>query len=88
MRMGLACTAWTERNDILATLDPFASRQFQHLHLVELGDGGEVEAVESLDDREPGRLDAALDLAAIPFDHLPFGKPGEVSDMIDALGGA
>jgi hypothetical protein len=36
----------------------------------------------------PGRLDAALDLAAVPFDHLAFGKPGEVSDMIDALRGA
>jgi hypothetical protein len=69
-------------------LDPFATRQFQHLHLVELWDGGEVEAVQAFDDREPCRLDAALDLAAVPFDHLPFGKPGEVSDMIDALGGA
>jgi hypothetical protein len=62
--------------------------QFQHLHLVELGDGGEVEAVQAFDDGEFGPLDAALDLAAIPFDHLPFGKPEQVSDMIDTLCGA
>ena len=86
--MGLARAAGTKRNDILAPLDPLATGQFQHLHLVELGDGGEVEAVQAFDDREPCRLDPALDLAALPFDHLPFGKPGEVSDMIDALGGA
>ena len=86
--MGLARAAWAERDDVLAALDPFAARQFQHLHLVELGDGGEVEAVQAFDDREPCRLDAALDLAAIAFDHLQFGEPGEVSNMIDALGGA
>lgn len=56
--------------------------------LVELLDGGEVKAVEALDDWQPCCLDAALDLAAVSLDHLPFGKPGEVSDMIDALGGA
>jgi|UPI00064842CB hypothetical protein len=27
-------------------------------------------------------------LAAIPFDHLPFGKPEQVPDMIDTLCGA
>jgi hypothetical protein len=86
--MCFARAAGTERNDILPPLDPFASCQFQHLHLVELGDGGEVEAVEAFDDGEFRRLDAALDLAAIAFDHLPLAKSEEVSDMIDALGGA
>jgi hypothetical protein len=44
--------------------------QFQHLHLVELRDRLEVEAVEALDDRELRRLDAALDHAPIAVDHL------------------
>src|SRR3546814_19226387 len=86
--MSLARAAGTERDDILAPLDPFATRQFQHLHLVELRDGGKVEAVETFDDRELRRLDAAFDLAAVALDHLPFGKPGQIADMIDALGGA
>ena len=50
--MGLARTAGTERNDVLASFDPFAAGQFQHLHPVELRDGGEVEAVEAFDNRE------------------------------------
>src|SRR3546814_13028584 len=85
--MSLARAAGTERDDILAPLDPFATRQFQHLHLVELRDGGKVEAVETFYDRELRRLDAAFDLAAVALDHLPFGKPGQIADMIDALGG-
>src|SRR5690606_41886874 len=85
--MGLACATGTKGDDVLAPLDPFAARQLQHLHLVELRNGGEVEAVEAFDDRELGRLDAAFDLASIPFDHLPLGKPGEVSDMIDVFCG-
>ena len=88
IRQGLARAAGAERDDVLPALDPFATGQIQNLHLVELRDGGKVEAVEAFDDREPGRLDPALDLAAVPLDHLPLGKPGQVSDMVDTLGGA
>src|SRR5690606_33799396 len=80
--MRLAGSAGTKSNDVLAPLDPFASRQFQHLHLVQLRYGGKVEAIQAFDDREFGRLDPAFDLAAIAFDHLPLGKPEEISDMI------
>lgn len=73
--MRLAHAAWAESNDVLASLARFAACHFQHLHLVELGDGGEVEAVEAFDDREFGRLDAAFDRTPIAFDHLPLGKP-------------
>ena len=48
----LARAAGTKSYDVLTALDPFAARQFQHLHLVELRYGGEVEAVEAFDDRE------------------------------------
>lgn len=37
-----------EGDDILALLDPFPAGEFQDLHLVELGDRPEVEAVEAL----------------------------------------
>src|SRR5690606_9169400 len=86
--MRLAGSTGAERNDVLAALDPFTAGQFQHLHLVELRNGGEVEAIEAFDDREFGRLDPTFNLAAVPFDHLPFGKPEQIADMIDAFGGA
>lgn len=86
--MRLARAAGTESNDVLASLDPLASGQLQHLHLVELRDSGEVETVEAFDDREFGRLDPAIDLSAIAFDHLPLTKSEQISDMIDAFGGA
>jgi len=82
----LARAAWAKGNDVLAPLDPFAAGQFQHLHLVELRDGAEVEAVEAFDRGEFGGLDAALDHPPLPVDQLQFNKPGEVSDMIHAFG--
>src|SRR3546814_1668187 len=85
--MPLSRAAGAKRNDVLASLDPLTSGQFQYLHLVELRDGGEVETIKAFGDREFGGLDPTFDLAAIPFDHLPFGKPEQVSDVIDAFGG-
>jgi hypothetical protein len=54
--MGLARAAGTKRNDILAPLDPFATGQFQHLHLVEPVNGDKIEAVQAFDDQELGGL--------------------------------
>src|SRR3546814_20689778 len=85
--MRLSRAAGAKRNDVLASLDPLTSGQFQYLHLVELRDGGEVETIKAFGDREFGGLDPTFDLAAIPFDHLPFGKPEQVSAVIDAFGG-
>src|SRR5690606_2582751 len=86
--MSFARATGAERDDVLAALDPFTARQFQYLHLVELRNGGEVEAVEAFDDRELRRLDTAFDLAAVPLDHLPLGKTSKVSDMVHAFGRA
>jgi len=74
--------------DILPAFDPFAARQFQHQHLVEPGDGGEVEAVEAFRHREPGGLDAPLHHAALAVDQLHLDQPGEVAHMVHALQGA
>ena len=65
--MGLAGSAVAERDDILTTLDVFASRQLQNQHLVERCDGLEVEA-----DPLPGRACAAC-LRGEAFDG---GEPG------------
>src|SRR5690606_20638392 len=61
------------------------TRQFEHLHLVELRNGGKVEAVEALGGREPRGLDPALDHPAFPVDQFQFDKPSKVADMIYAL---
>lgn len=58
--MGLDRATGAKGDDVLRPLDPFTVCQFQHLHLVQLRDGGKVEAVEAFEDSEPGRLDAAL----------------------------
>jgi len=84
----LAGAARTKRDDILSALDPFAARQFQHLHLVELGDRLEVEAVQAFDRRELRRLDPAFDHPALPINHFQFDQPSEEPDMILPLGGA
>ena len=81
----LARATGAESNNVLAPLDPFAPGQFQHLHLVELRDGREVEAVQAFDGREPGGLDAPLDHPPFPVDQFQFDEPGEISDMVHAF---
>ena len=73
---------FSRRDDVLR------AGQLQHQGLVERGDGGELEAVEALDRREPGLLDPALDGPAFPFDHLQLGQTQQVAGMIDPFGGA
>jgi hypothetical protein len=75
--MGLAGTTGPQGDDVLAALDPFAAGEFQHLYLVELGDRFEVEAVETLGDRELRGLDATLDRAPLAVDQFQFDQAGE-----------
>ena len=46
--VGFAGARWPKRNAVMALLDPFAARQFQHQRLVERRLSGEVESVEAL----------------------------------------
>ena len=86
--MGLAGSAVAERDDILTTLDVFASRQLQNQHLVERCDGLEVEAVEAFDGGEPGLSDPPLDHAALTVDQFQLGQTDKIPHMVGALGGA
>ena len=86
--MGLAGAARGEGDDILASLDPFTAGQFQHLHLVQLRDRLEVEAVQALGGRELRRLDAALHHPSLAVDQLQFDETREEPDVIQFLGGA
>jgi len=86
--MGLARAAGPEGNDVLAPFNPLAASQLQHLHLVELGDRLEVEAVQAFDSREPGGLDTPLDQPALPVDQFELDQAGKELNVIKALGGA
>jgi hypothetical protein len=77
-----------ERDDVLAAFDPVAAGQFQHLHLVQLGDRPEVEAVEAFGDRELRGLDAPLDHAPFPVDKFKLDQTGQELDVVLALGRA
>jgi hypothetical protein len=63
--VALAGAAVAQGDDGLAAQEARAAGEFQDQHLVQAGDGGEVERVEARHGREPGRGDAPLDRAAL-----------------------
>jgi hypothetical protein len=82
--VALACAAVAKRDDVLAPEDVFASRKLQDQHLVERGDGVELEAVEPLHGREARGANAALHHTPLPLDQLKLAKPEQIAHMIDA----
>jgi hypothetical protein len=83
--LGLACATVAESDDVVASHDVFATGKFQDQHLVQAGDGGEVEVVKALDRREAGRTNAPLDRAAFPVDQFQFHQAQQIAGMIDRL---
>ena len=65
-----------------------AACQFQHEHLVEAGNGGEVERVETLHRREAGGSNPPLDGPALTVDELELDQPEQVARVVHALAGA
>src|SRR3546814_20614285 len=78
--------SWPQSDGVLTPLDPLAARHLEHLHLVEPGDGGEVEAVEAFDGGEARGLDAPLDHATLPVDHFPLDEAVEESGRASCRG--
>jgi hypothetical protein len=70
--MGFAGAAVAQRDDVLAPQDIFAARQLQHEHLVERGDGGELEGIQALGRREPRGADTPFDRPPLAVDQLEF----------------
>ncbi len=70
------------------TLDVFTARQFQDQHLVERGDGLEVEPIKTFDSGELGLPDPPLDHTALAVDQFQLGQSDKITHVIDALGGA
>src|SRR5208337_2144871 len=86
--VGLAGAAVAECDDVLAPRDVLRARQLQHQRLVERGQHGKVEAVQTLYRREAGLLDPALDRSPFPVDYLQLGQAQQVARMVDPVGGA
>ncbi len=77
-----------ERDHVLAPRDELTAREFHHQRLVERWDGVEVEAVQALERREPGRLDPAFNRARLAIEQLQFDQARQIADMVHVLGGA
>ena len=83
--VGLPHARRPKGDDVLPTADELAPGQVQDQLLVERRDGVEVEALQALDRREAGRLDASVDHARLPVEQLQFDQPGQIADVIDVL---
>jgi len=86
--VGLAGAAIAKRDDILAAQDVLAAGELQHQHLVEAGNGGEVERVEAFDGRKPSGADPSLDGAALAVDKLELDEPEQIARVVDVALGA
>jgi hypothetical protein len=75
--MGLAGSAIAEGDEVLAASDILAAGKLQHEHLVEAGDGGEIECLEVLDRRKP----------CLAVEKLKLDEAQQVTDMVDAIAG-
>ena len=82
--VALARAAVAKRDDVLAPQDVFASRKLQDQHLVERGDGAELEAVEPLHGREASGANAALHHTPLALNQFKLAKPEQIAHMIDA----
>ena len=86
--VGFAGATWAKGDHVLPPFHPVAAHQLQNLHLVELGDRLEVEAVKAFCGREPGCLDAALDHPSFAIAQLQFYQALQELDVVQPLGGA
>ncbi len=65
-----------------------AAGQFEHQHLVDAGDGGELEGLEGFDGGKVRGANAALDHAAFAVDELELNQAHQIAGVIEAFSGA
>jgi hypothetical protein len=75
----------SEGDDVVASDDIFAAREFENEWFVERGNSGEIERVETLHREKAGSADAALDHAPFAIDEFELGETQEESDMIETF---
>ncbi len=83
--VGLAGSAGTKGDDILAVGDELSAGETEDKLLVQGREGIEVEALHR---GELRRLDAAVNHPSLAVEQFELDQPGEVADMVDAFGGA
>ena len=86
--MRLARAAVPQGDHVLAPADILGAGELEDEHLVQAGDGGEVERVQALHRREPGGADPAFDHAALPVDQLQLDEPQKIAGVVHAVAGA
>ena len=83
--MGFTGAGGTQRDAVVALLDPFAARQFKNQRFIERRLGGEVEGVEALGLGKPRRSDPALDVAPLAVDALQFAQTQQIAWIVGAI---
>src|SRR5665213_1237145 len=81
----LARARVSKRDDVVAAQDVFAAGEFENQHLVEAGNGREVERVETFHRGEARLTDAPFDNAPFPIDEFQFDQSQEIGRVIDPL---
>src|ERR1700730_10738302 len=71
-----------ESKAVLASVDPFAARQFQNQRLVQRRFGGEFERIEALGLWKARQPNAALDVAAFAIDALQFAQAQQIARVL------
>ena len=75
----------SEGDDVVASDDIFATREFENEWFVERWNGGEVERVETFHRREMHGADAPLDHAPFAIDEFELGETQKEADMIETF---
>ena len=83
--VGFAGTRRTERNTIMALLDPITARQFKNQRFVERWLGGEVEGVQTFGLWKARDANAAFNVAPFPVDALQLTQAQEIARVIGAV---
>ncbi len=84
--VGLAGAGVADQEHVLALVDELAAGELGDQHLVDRRSGGEVEALEGLDGREPGGLQPSLGRLALPLEQLELAELQQVGEVIGVVG--
>jgi hypothetical protein len=84
--MRLPRAGWPDEQDVLAAIEVLSLHEFEHLRLVDARPGREVELIEHLRGREPGRLEPAFRRLPLPLDQLQLDELKEERQVISVVG--
>ena len=86
--MRLARAGVAQRQHVLSPVERRRAGQLQHQAFVHRRDRAELEGLETLQDREPGGLDAPLDGALFAIEQLQLAEAEQVARTVQPFLGA